>query len=171
MSQLRAGTVLYWPKTNDVSVRLNISDANTGQGKAVSNSDSIYVSRPAEGSVGPLPQPKTADSRYQRIKAGGPTTQDCIRSTETREQVRKSYFTDLAPDSSICKGSACGAARRDFTIAANRTKTDATGSDKPMVPKAAVESFSTVTFEAVHGIAFQRCDGQGAIAAKAAPAG
>src|SRR4029077_20737699 len=72
VSQLRAGTMLYGPQTNDVSVRLNLSDANIGPSEAVSNSDFIYVLPPAEGSVSPLPQPKTADSRYHQNEGGEP---------------------------------------------------------------------------------------------------
>jgi CheY-like chemotaxis protein len=149
VSQLRAGTVLYWPKTNDVSVRLNISDANTGQGKAVSSSDSIYVPRPAEGSVGPLPQPKTADSRYQQNQEREARQH---RIAYGRPKRASKYASLLSPTSRQPLPSAkeAPAALPVATspmpqIIQKQIQPDPTR----MVPKAAAESFSTVTFEAV----------------------
>jgi CheY-like chemotaxis protein len=148
VSQLRAGTVFYWPHTNYVSIRLNISDANKGLGAAVSNSDSIYVPRPAGGSVGPLQQAKTKDSRYQntkrearqhRIAYGRPKRASKYASLMSPGSRQTLPYVREVPASPSVATSPLQRIVQEQTPAAPTSP----------VPKAAVESFSTVTFEAV----------------------
>jgi CheY-like chemotaxis protein len=149
VSQLRAGTMLYGPQSNDVSVRLNLSDANIGPSEPVSHSDSIYVPPPTEGSVSPLPQPKTADSRYQQNKR--------------RESREHSIAHDRPRRASKHANLISPGSRQTLLSAKERPQPPPVTTSpvqqivqKPIpvaptspAPKAAVESFSTVSFEAV----------------------
>jgi CheY-like chemotaxis protein len=149
VSQLRAGTVIYWPQTNDVSVRLNISDANKGLGEAVSNSDSIYAPRPAGGSVGPLQQAKTADSRYQQNREREARQH---RIAYGRPKRASKYADPMSPGSRQTLPSAREVPESPpvATSPVQRiVQKQILAAPTSPVPKAAAESFSTVTFEAV----------------------
>ena len=63
VSQMRAGSLFYWPNTNDVSVRLNISDTNISCDEPNSIINSISVVQPAEGAVRPNLQADRAHLR------------------------------------------------------------------------------------------------------------
>jgi CheY-like chemotaxis protein len=145
MSQLRAGKLNYWPHTNDVSVRLDISDASIRLGEAVSNSDSP----PAERSVGPLPQPMTPDSRYQQNRKSQAQQHRIAYGRLKRES---KYTSRMSPDSRQILPSAreVPAALPVATSPVQQVVQEQSLAALTIpVPKAAVEPFSTVTFEAV----------------------
>ena len=149
VSQLRAGKLIYWPHTNDVSVRLNISDANMRLGEAVSNRDSIYGPPPAARSVGPLPQPKRADSHYQQNRKSEARQHRIAYGRPKRES---KYTSRMSPDSRRILPSAreVPAALPVATSPAQQVvQEQSLAAPTIPVPKAAVEPFSTVTFEAV----------------------
>ena len=149
VSQLRSRYDALWPQTNDVSVRLNISDANIGPGEAVSNSDSIYAAAPTEGSVGPLPQPKTADSRYQQNKKRESREH---RIAYGRPKRASKYANLMSPGSRQTLPSAKeGPQSPPVTTSPVQqiVQKQILAAPTSPVPKAAVESFSTVSFEAV----------------------
>ena len=148
-SLLRAGTAFYWPHTSDVSVSLNISEANKGLGEAVSTSDAIYVAQPARGSVGPLRRTEIADPLYQR---------------NTEREARRHRITDGRPKRSSKYANPMSSESRQ-TLSTPREVPESppvaalpvqqliekqlTAAPTSPVPKSAAESFSTVTFEAV----------------------
>ena len=169
VSQLRTGTVIYWPQTNDVRVRLNISDAQMGLNAPASNGGYIYVPRAAGSSGGPLPQLKTTDSCYQ---------QDNEREARQHRIVynrpkRPSKYSEPLPSGShqtppAAKEVSASPVVTTAPVQQIVQKQIRTASTSP-APKTAAESFSTVTFEAVKRIELGQHDGQDAIAAKAAP--
>jgi hypothetical protein len=148
VSQLRAGKMFYWPQTNDVSVRLNISDANIGLGKTVSNRDAVHVAPPAERSVVPLQQPKTADSRYRQNKE-----REAQRHTITYvEPKRARKYADLiSSDSRQILPSREVPAALPVTISPVQpiVQKQILAAPTILAPDAMAEPFSTVNFEAV----------------------
>jgi len=154
VSQLRAGTVIYWPQTNDVSVRLDISDVNMGIGDAMSSSDSIYVPRSPAGSVDTLQQPRTANSRYHKNKEREARQQQTVYGrpksastyadptspgpTQILSSVREVPDVREVPETTPVTTSLAPIAKGQIVAVPTR-----------QAPKATAESFSTVTFEAV----------------------
>jgi hypothetical protein len=150
LSLLRAGTAFYWPHTNDVSVSLNLSDANQGLNEAASNSNAIYVPQPAGGSVG----------RHRRTEIAGPLYQ---RNTE--REARRHRITDGRPKRSIKYANPLSSESRQTLSTPPEVPESPSVAALPVqpiigrqiiaaaptnaAPKSAAESFSTVTFEAV----------------------
>jgi CheY-like chemotaxis protein len=145
---LRAGTVFYWPRTNDVSVSLSISDANKDLNAAVSTGDSFYALQPAAGSVGPL-QVKIADQLYQQ-NTGRETRRP--RSAYGRPKRSSKYANPMSPGSRQTLPTAREVAEPPPVAASlvqRIVEKQIVEAPKTPVPKSALESFSTVTFEAV----------------------
>jgi hypothetical protein len=149
VSQLRAGTMLYGPQTNDVSVRLNLSDANIGPSEAVSNSDFIYVLPPAEGSVSPLPQPKTADSRYQQNERREPREHSIAHDRPRRASKHENLISPESRQTLLSAKEGPQAPPVTTLPVQQNVQRPIPAAPTSPVPKAAVESFSTVSFEAV----------------------
>lgn len=148
-SLLQAGTVFYWPHTNDVSVSLNISDANKGLGEAVSTGDSSHAPQPAGGSVGPLQQAKIADPLYQqntvreaprhRITDGRPKRSSTYANPKSSESRQTLSTPEGVPESAPVAALPVQRIIEKQIVAAPTNP----------APESAAESFSTVTFEAV----------------------
>ena len=149
VSQLRAGTAFYWPQTNDVSVRLSISDANKGLGEAVLQGDSIYAQQALGDSVGPLQQTKTADSRYQQNREGearqhGIAYGRLKRASKSADRMSPGSRQTPPPVREI-PDSPPVATSSVQRIVKGQIQVPPTN----QAPKSVAESFSTVAFEAV----------------------
>lgn len=146
VGQLRAGTVFYWPHTNDVSVTLNISDASEGLGEAVSHSGPIYAPPPPGGPVGPLRQAKTADSRYRQNAERWARQHKMAYNPPKRAN---KYAVRMPPGLRQPLPSATEAPESSAAVTSPVQQIQMLAAPANPDPKSAAESFSTVTFEAV----------------------
>jgi CheY-like chemotaxis protein len=146
VSLLRAGTVFYWPHTNDVSVSLNIPDANKDLNE-VSTGDSTCVPQPGVSSVDQ--QAKTVDPRYQQNTG---REDQRHRIAYTRSKGARKYASPTSPGSRQTLPTA-KTLSESLPVAASPVERIAEkqiiAAPTNPIAQSAAESFSTVTFEPV----------------------